>query len=196
MVKCDFRSHSGSHQSSAWIQNSSWSRVWQLVKELRSLKSEHEECLEALKKETHDKAKAETTATVLKSIIESQEKIKEVKKMENGSESEMDIDDGMGKWIQQQKRKSLKFQKRKIQGYKCETCGDNLQDEENLKSHEENHRNKNTYCYKCDEIFVEKGDYVKHQEKHREKITYKCDVCGKIFGTSSELHSHVKSTTQ
>ena len=29
LVKCDFRSHSGSYQSSAWIQNSSSSRVWQ-----------------------------------------------------------------------------------------------------------------------------------------------------------------------
>ena len=166
--------------------------IRKLTKELRSLKNEYKECLEALKKETHDKAKAETTAMVLKSIIESQEKIKENKKIENGSESEMDIDDGMGEWIQQQKRKSLKFKKQKIQGYKCGTCGDNLQDEEKLKSHEENHKNDSTYCYKCDEIFVVKGDYVKHQEKHREKITYKCDVCEEIFGTSSELLSHVK----
>ena len=29
LVKSDFRSHSGSHQSPAWIQNPSWSRVWQ-----------------------------------------------------------------------------------------------------------------------------------------------------------------------
>ena len=26
LVKSDFRSHSGSHQSTAWIQNPSWSR--------------------------------------------------------------------------------------------------------------------------------------------------------------------------
>ena len=31
LVKCDFRSHSGSHQSSAWIQNPSWSQVWQKI---------------------------------------------------------------------------------------------------------------------------------------------------------------------
>ena len=31
LVKCDFRSHSGSHQSSAWIQNPSSSRVWKKV---------------------------------------------------------------------------------------------------------------------------------------------------------------------
>ena len=29
LVKSDFITHSGSHQSSAWIQNPSWSRVWQ-----------------------------------------------------------------------------------------------------------------------------------------------------------------------
>ena len=31
LVKSDFRSHSGSHQSTAWIQNPSWSRVWQYL---------------------------------------------------------------------------------------------------------------------------------------------------------------------
>ena len=30
-VKCDFRSHFGSHQSSAWIKNPSSSRVWQKI---------------------------------------------------------------------------------------------------------------------------------------------------------------------
>ena len=30
LVKCDFRSNSGSHQSTAWIHNPSSSRVWQL----------------------------------------------------------------------------------------------------------------------------------------------------------------------
>ena len=31
LVKFDFRTHSGSHQSTAWIQNISSSRVWQLT---------------------------------------------------------------------------------------------------------------------------------------------------------------------
>ena len=31
LVKSDFRTHSGSHQSTAWIQNPSSSRVWQLL---------------------------------------------------------------------------------------------------------------------------------------------------------------------
>ena len=34
LVKTDFITHSGSHQSSAWIQNPSWSRVWQYGKKI------------------------------------------------------------------------------------------------------------------------------------------------------------------
>ena len=39
LVKSDFRTHSGSHQSTAWIQNPSSSRVWQQSKEFDSFDS-------------------------------------------------------------------------------------------------------------------------------------------------------------
>ena len=172
--------------------NEELKNIRKLTQEMRILKNEYKECVDALKKETHDKVKAETTAKVLKDIIESQEEIKESKKMETASESEMDIDEGISEWVQQQKRKPIKFQKRKTDTYKSKSCGENVNKKENLKSHDENHRNNSTYCNDCDEIFVEKNDYVNHQKKHKERSSIKCDVCEKIFYTNSDLIQHVK----
>ena len=104
----------------------------------------------------------------------------ESKKTESGSESKMDIDE------------AIEFQKRKNQIDKSQKSGENSHNIDNLKNHDENHRNNSTYCYKCDKIFVEKDDYVKHQEKHKEKITFKCEVCDKLFCTNNEPILHIK----
>ena len=45
LVKCDFRSRSGSHQSTAWIQNPNSSRVWQYLKLVKNVAN----CLKSFK---------------------------------------------------------------------------------------------------------------------------------------------------
>ena len=167
--------------------------IRKLTKELRSLKDEYKECVEALKQETHDKVKAETTANVLKNIIESQEEIIEKKKLEAGNENEeMEIDDSLGVWIQQQKRKSIKYRKQNIESYKCKSCGQNFQNKQQLKSHEDNHKTNNVYCSFCDEIFVEKEDYENHQKIHSQSKTYKCNMCDITCNTNNDLLLHIK----
>ena len=52
------------------------------------------------------KDKSETTAKVLKNIIDTQDEIIEDRKLEGKSDNEeMEIDEAVGEWIQQQKRK-------------------------------------------------------------------------------------------
>ena len=42
LVKSDFITHSGSHQSTAWIQNPSLSRVWQLYNQCKKYLEQNE----------------------------------------------------------------------------------------------------------------------------------------------------------
>ena len=169
--------------------------IRKLTSELRSLTGEYKECLQALKKETQDKVKAEETAKVLKSIIEVQDEVPGEKKLESGCDNEeMETDDAVGEWIQQQKRKKVRFQKQKIESFKCGTCEENFPDKDKMKTHEGKHVNvSNTYCSICDEIFVEKQDYAKHIQKHKGEISHKCEVCEKVYQTKSELDLHVKT---
>ena len=158
-----------------------------LTKEIRNLKDEYKECVEALKKETQDKVKAETTAKVLKDIIETQDEI-----LENRTENEeMDIDGGVGEWLQQQKRKPIKFLKQNREIYKCDRGGDNFPNKKTLKTHESTHID-DVYCSICDEIFVEKEEFMKHQKNHTEQDEFKCEFCKNIYYTKSELILHVK----
>ena len=164
--------------------------IRKLTREIKTLKDEYKECLEALKKETHDKVKAETTTKVLKNIISTQDEILEKKKVEyEGDNEEMEIDDALGEWIQQQKRTSLRFKKSQS---KCLKCGEKFPNLQTLKTHEDTHRN-STYCDICDEIFVSKEDFVKHQNKHKKKDTHKCEVCEKMFDAQRELDLHVNT---
>ena len=201
--------------------------IAKLHKEMKSLKTEYKECIDALRKETHERTKAETTTKVLKDIINSQEKILENKKEMNDSDSceEMEVDESMGVWINQQKRKSIKISKRSNKCHSCKVCKVAFQDKNELLRHEQTHRQNIVYgCKKCANYFEEKDELTEHEKTHSEdlhsnvenceksckdqsklnnhegvhsqNISYMCDKCEKSFNDESDLENHAEVHNQ
>jgi hypothetical protein len=85
------------------------------VKEFRQQskinKRKYKESVEALRRETHQRTKAETTVKVLKDIIETQEELQDSSKKCTNDTEDMEIDEVLGEWVQQQKRKPIKIPK-------------------------------------------------------------------------------------
>ena len=76
----------------------------------------------ALRRKTHDKIKAETTARVLKDIIKSQEEASDKEVDGSICIEEMEVDEHVGVWLQQQKIKQIKIPIVASKGHKCEKC--------------------------------------------------------------------------
>ena len=104
---------------------------------MNSLKSEYKECVEILRKETAERTKAESTVRVLKEILESKE---EMKAEEDKSMEKMEIDDALGVWITQQKRKPVKITKSLSKARKCESCEKTFGNETELSNHSREHK--------------------------------------------------------
>ena len=122
----------------------------QQSKELKSIKTEYKECVEALRKETHQRTKAETTVKVLKDIIETQEELQDSSKKSSNDTEDMEIDEALGEWVQQQKRKPIKIPKVTKKSHKCETCGKDFEDKDKFGNHMEIHKQDVLYpCKKC-----------------------------------------------
>jgi transcription elongation factor Elf1 len=76
----------------------------------------------------------------------------------------MEIDDAMGEWIQQPKRKSIKVTRKLSKGYKCESCETVLTTKDELSKHAVVHRkNKSFACEICGISFLNK----KYEQVHR-----------------------------
>ena len=79
------------------------SDIVKLKKEVSSLTSEYKECVEALRKETGERTKAESTCKVLKEIIESK------KENSEKEDEEMEVDDALGTWCLDNSAEEKKF---------------------------------------------------------------------------------------
>ena len=195
--------------------------ISKLNKEVSSLKVEYKNCVEALRKETEERTKAESTVQVLKEIIDTKAALKNE---DDKNVEDMEIDDSLGVWITQQKRRPLKIKKAMSRSKKCEkcdksfstdsevkihaqehsenmisseSCGNKLKKKQDTQMHEEEHKTDTTlYCDKCDEIFVNKEEASKHKQIDCLNSKFKCDTCDCSFDDSKKLSQHIKIHTK
>ena len=126
--------------------------------EIKSLKEDYKQCMEALMKETYDKNKAEILCKVLREKIESEKHVNELKddemrKVETEKlESDMSVDeDG---WKEQRnggKKKHLRS--------KHKQCDSGLGSEKGLKELKTNNQE---ICSECDDTFRTMADLNTH----------------------------------
>ena len=163
--------------------------VAKLNKELSSLKEEYRGCVEALRKETDERNKAESTVKVLKEIIDTKkEQAEEEKCTEN---IDMEIDDALGVWITQQKRKPLKIAKQKSRNQNCGECDRSFINETDLVNHIREHTKNVQLCKFCGKQFERSQMLHKHMEEHTQSSPVKCQKCNKNFTNENELAKHV-----
>ena len=190
-----------------------------LSREIKSLKDEYKECVDALRKETHNRTKAETMTKVLKDVIQSKEEIEDNKTKESKNVEDMEIDEG---WLKQQKRKNISISNIKRKSLKCEKCDMSFKDKKELQNHLLVHSSKDgnhvcgkcsksfedrvqlnihskTHnvtdihsCEKCGKSFLDQDNLLNHLETHGQDTPYKCEQCEKSFGTIDEKNKHEK----
>ena len=160
-------------------EENDWKSVKQMTKEMKGLKEEYKELIEVLKKETHEKTKAEIEVQTLKDIFHAEKELK------NDEPEQMEIDEAMGEWIQQQKRKSLKIPKAKIMSYKCEKCENTFRKHEELSNHIQEHV----------ENMQEKKGKEKHVESHTKAEVHKCKKCNQSYDNEKGLSVHLQTHT-
>ena len=175
--------------------------IRELKKEINGLKDDYKQCMEALKKETYDKNKAEIMCNVLKETIETEKELKR----QNGhvisetepeqSELDMSIDE-QETWKEQKKTRNRKRKQISIVGQQCEDCKSTYQTKNELLIHiEKSHARKNSInCQKC-KYECETAENLKEHMKnvHSNVESYKCDLSEKQLQTESVSKSHSKT---
>ena len=172
-------------------------KIGKLNKEFSSLKEEYKNCVEALRTETEERTKAESTVKVLKEILESKEECK----LEEKSDERMEINDALGIWITQQKRKPLKIARGKINQQNCGKCDKTFRTEKDLANHAQEHikdlhvNNKEVTVSdeKCDQGFESSKELKNQIDKHSSSASLHCDNCDEIFVTIDEASNHKQS---
>ena len=157
--------------------------IEKLSKEIKSLKAEYKESIEVLRKETHDKTKAESTVKVLKEIIKAKEENKVHLNDNDNDIEQMEIDEALGGWIQQQKRKRIQIPK----------CGKNFGTKDELKTHMQTiHTQESDFaCRNCNKTFKEIDEMKKHELINSSMVAIKCDECSVSFSEQEELEKHI-----
>ena len=80
-------------------------------------------------------------------------------------------------------------------GYECELCGKVFKRKSVLLKHEKNHaENKVFRCDVCGQEFSELEELAFHRTNCEENY-YKCQICGKLFGTKFILKCHMETHT-
>ncbi|XP_041373959.1 uncharacterized protein LOC121386970 [Gigantopelta aegis] len=79
---------------------------------------------------------------------------------------------------------------------KCQVCGKEFTDQQNLKMHSRVHTHERPYeCEECGKRFTQSGNYVTHMRIHTGDKPYLCVVCKKGFTSSGNRDSHQKIHT-
>ena len=163
--------------------------IKQMTKEVKSLKEDYKELIEVLKKETQDKTKAETEVKTLKDIFQTQKEINEYTNQEEKDE-EMEIDEAMGEWIQQQKRKSLRISKDIGKIHNCNKCENVFKHKEQLSQHLKEHELQTFNCLNCKETFRTEEDLSKHSGVHKKEAEVKCTICERVYPNMRKIRKH------
>jgi hypothetical protein len=172
-----------------------------LKKEVKALKEEYKECMEALKQETYDKNKAETLCQVLKDKIEAEKKDKTANtvsdKEDDDSMDDMSVD-GKDEWKEQRKPRKKKKDKLNESCYKCDRCNNEFKAEDELKKHKEVHIELNQNCGKCEKSFKTEDELRDHCRIDHSKLNkasevfYTCAKCDKKHKTKEYLSEHLR----
>ena len=179
-----------------------------LEKDVKSLKEEYKQCLEALSKETYERNKAEEMNKILIETLEAENKKKEAEKnekhnnIENISGEEMLIEEDHlceecnlsydTKSNLEKHMRSLHVGRIERTEFKCETCNKAFRDEEQLKSHAINvHADKVFTCQKCDKPYTSMSLLRRHDWRSHREI--ECNMCGETLRNREEIKTHRQS---
>ena len=107
----------------------------------------------------------------------------------------MDVDEALGDWIQQQKRKKLRFPKISSQNIVCNTGVYKVLSQSDFKEHIENKHVtvRVNECSKSGRTFEENSDPRGHASNHiGDNINneLKCNKCDRVYGNMSTLRRH------
>ena len=162
-----------------------------LNKDVNSLKKDYKESIEALRKETHDRTKAEDTVKVLKNIIEAKNEINEDSEKTTNGVEDMEIDEALGEWVQRQKRKRIQLSKSRSKSNKCEKCGKVFTKEKELANHIKSHSQDIGHeCEKCEKVFESRHQLKEHEALHSTEAPFLCVKCKDTFTEEKGLREH------
>ena len=168
-----------------------------LQTEIRKLKEDYKLCMEAIKKETHERNKAETIVKVLKDTLEAQNKMKETdmeidnNKQEtvnesgpenNGSEdapnkkkeNDMEVDDSTEETDIVQEKGEWKHQTNK----------------KKRKSSKDEHQIQN---FQCGKKLESQENLAEHMQEHiqvKDNSELQCSKCDKVYSNMNKLRRH------
>ena len=168
-----------------------------LKKELKDLKEEFKQCMDALETETYERNKAEAMNNVLKESLEAERRLKTENdtKVDENTEGDMSIDETESQsWTQQ---RIVSKKKEKVIQY-CNQCVEKFRSKSDLEEHIKSKHGtiSDSKCEKCDEKLPTVSDRESHmKERHSEEnvITYNCNECEHTFAVKEELNTHIIS---
>ena len=93
----------------------------------------------------------------------------------------------------QKKYKSIRYNKRQGQNYKCLDCGKGFQKNYIFEAHMRMHSGVLPFlCKICGKIYQFSASYHTHMLTHK-NVSFQCHICGKLFNTKCNLCTHMRS---
>jgi DNA-binding ferritin-like protein (Dps family) len=175
-----------------------------MKKEIKRLQDDYKHCMEAIKKETHERTKAETIVKVLKETLDAQNvtdmEIDENKEhvdviVEKENDTVKDVDN---EWVSSRKRKhSIKktvFPANIQKLVSCEICEFKFETDKKLAEHMMLHESRSDVeCGKCELKFESHENLEKHMSSHEDMSKDKnlnCNKCERKYSNMGKLRRH------
>jgi KRAB domain-containing zinc finger protein len=85
----------------------------------------------------------------------------------------------------------FKVHERKLSAVRCNYCGKDFENKENVKDHIVlEHQDKKYHCFMCEASYLAQHSLQAHIDLVHEGKRYQCTECGEVFETNTKLESH------
>ena len=174
-----------------------------LKEELKNVKGEYKQCLEALSKETYERNKMQTINQVLKETLEAEKSIKQAEDKNKydktwSSEVEMSVEEEEASdWKKQKqyRKKAKKSERANESTLKCAVCNLDFKEKGKLEEHIKGKHETIAWnaCVLCQETFNTTVDLQTHVlEAHKDHSEFQCEECNTKCRTKKEVEDHAK----
>ena len=173
--------------------------------EVKNLKEEYTQCLEALSKETYERNKAEELNKIIMETIEAENKQKtqedDVRRVETSEEEMLVEEQDVQAWSKP--KDHVRNEHEKSISYKCNFCVATFKIKSDLEKHiKSHHENKISFkCESCQLSYKTPQDLDKHtrsvhvgniaQKEDTTEHELKCETCNKTFKEEERLRDHM-----